>query len=277
LKKEPDGYSVSVDVYNLGLTAGWVFVDLVLWYVEGSVERRSSGTVQHASNLFLPGARPGGIAAMITTPESKVSVPGGQRLTHVYAVAYDPIFDKLDAFASTLLRATTPNFQSNAARQSRQVGCLNVFYAEKGYAFGLKWIHRVPGHLSPAPDNDTGAPVDLCVIKASGVTDRIAIGTSFFPEIIADVRLAIDRITPLGVLWSWPLLVSQNPLCDPNCTPGNDKEWVGVSPLTLMDAGMEIDGKHDGNGLILDIPDLRFETPWSPGAEQIVSLRCLLR
>jgi hypothetical protein len=279
LRKNAASYTVSVDVYNLGLTAGLVFVDLVLWYVLADGTRLSV-TTRHAGNLPILGARPGGVAPMITTPESPIIIPVGQRLTHVYAVAYDPFFDKPDRWASALMSASVPDFKSNAARQSRQVGCLNVFYAENKYAFELEWIFKGDTeHSNPMIYNRTNAPPDVCVTKATDVVDRIAVVRGMEPiyyvELIADVRAAFGRIVSSVEEDDFPSLLCQHPRCDPTCVMPDDVE--GRYPYFFPGKGVEIDGQHDGQGLIIDIPDVSVETPWSPGSKQIVSLRMLLR
>ncbi|RWP54346.1 hypothetical protein [Mesorhizobium sp.] len=276
LRKTAAGYSVAVDVYNLGLTEGLVFVDLVLWYMAPNGARRSI-TINHASNLPISRASAGGIASMITTPESEIVVPTSQLLTHVYAVAYDPFFDKPDQWSSALLGASVPDFQTNAARQSRHVGCLNVFYAVSGYAFTLTWDFKYDiKHLNPTVTNDTGAPPDICVIKAQGVVDRIALGLEWYVELFPDVRAAAGRITSLIEEHTYPKLLCQHPHCDPNCTTRPD-EYIAVSYEFTRDKGVEIDGNHEGNGLIIDVPDISVKTPWSPRSAQTVSLRLLLR
>jgi hypothetical protein len=273
-------YQVSISVYNLGATEALVYIDLVLWFINAARARKAV-TVRHEYNLTIDGRRPGRPPPMITTPLKDIPSLPNYELTHIYAVAYDPMFDRPDAEANALLVGNIPDFGSNPARLSRHVGCLNVYFAQNGYGLDLRWARRDEGFpaVNPFIHNRSLAPVDFAVLNLSGAHSRTALWNEHLRlEVVHDLRYAAQIKSfgeASGEMACDLVLISQHPDCDPTCSPSDPTKTVGQIIGWIHD-GVFIEGSHEGTGNIIDIKDLPINLPWRAG-QATVTIRLLLR
>ena len=127
-RRGPDTWEVAVTVYNLGDVDGYASVDVIVWYVDGAGERVAV-PLPVSRNLPVPATPPGLAPQRVTTRAVGFRSPAAFAITHLHAIAYDPVFDPLDSVAKRLLQDAADNtvdYSYHAARRSRQVGCRTV-------------------------------------------------------------------------------------------------------------------------------------------------------
>ncbi|WP_157632957.1 hypothetical protein [Hoeflea sp. 108] len=279
VKKASSGWEVSVVVYNLGMTEGLVCVEAVFWTLRKD-GMRSSFKKSLALNVFIEGNAPGTYAPTIQTDWILIETPPDEEITHIYALAYDPMFDWMDAAAVKLMADAVPDFSTNAARASRQIGCLNVAYAERLGPLKLDWVFKhVIGHTSPRIENLSAAPLEFVIMNIKALPTPVELRNGADgPLLAADIRSIVGQIFSFGETISEDIyisLASQNPRCAPNCDSDDPAMYRYKSPYFLRDKGVFIDGVHSGKGTVVDVRDFSFDTPWGVNGE--VSIRLIMR
>jgi hypothetical protein len=234
----------------------------------------------HAHNVWIDARLPGGAPPTIQTPWSAIAVPANYTLTHIYAIAFDPMIDQMDRWARALASAPTPDFSFNPARLSRQVACLNVVVQEFGSAFELKWVFKGNLlHKNPQISNNTKCPFDIAILAVNPAGQAIGLQNGQSNAMLSvDIRNNIGDIINVVTDRDLDNLVSfiaQHPSCFPNCNPGDRDKYIGATPYFLKDRGVLVDGASSGKGMRIDIPDFSISMPW--GATEKVTIRFLLR
>ena len=152
-KVADDVIDVSVDVYNLGIVESAAFVNIVVHYFPsflpsgGKFIELHALLVEQTTSLIVPAATPVSAGHAVAVVKGiKLPVPFIS-VSHVYAIAYDPIFDPPSAQTADLLALTAPLAQ-NPARLTRQVACKNVSFLRNSNLtkpFALEKVPDPPG------------------------------------------------------------------------------------------------------------------------------------
>jgi hypothetical protein len=105
-------------------------------------------------------------------------------------VAFDPIFDQPDSFASKLLSGAV-DFSINPCRTSRKVACLNLAVYESGVGFRLQRISK-SGVTNLVLESSSIGPVDMAVTALKNAHQRFSIYDRNLKEQISDLRAAFS-------------------------------------------------------------------------------------
>lgn len=158
IRKSPYTIDVEVDVYNFGLADSYATVVLLIHYLEDFasanfalkallVDLLDSVEVP-AVTAFGPGSNTA-IFSDVTLPVRNIEI------THVYAVAFDPLFDPLPDEISGLLRLEV-DFADNPSRLTRHVGVREVF--SEGLSLGKTGAPPEAAFFLDKSLNDKGGP-----------------------------------------------------------------------------------------------------------------------
>lgn len=204
-RKTYHSLDIEVDVFNLGGVESYGIVNIVLHYYE---KHSSTGISQRAwmvpeeTYITIPAADTsamGKATAIIRDIQLPFEL---SQLTHIYAVAFDPLFDPLPSTVIDLVSLAT-RLEENPARVTRHVACLSVGWLLKTkpspFSVYTKTVNLPDGTQRRwwEVDNHSGSVVDVVPISFPPNLSDVNIYFTSRPSkkaSIASAETKIDRI-----------------------------------------------------------------------------------